>query len=334
VEITRFLSERQRFPHIPPYAGSVEFRSAGGESRVLALALGLVPNEGDAWVFTLGEVAKFFERVRQSGERAAGWEAGGLLDDTQDPEPLVKLAGSFAGRVRQLGERTGQMHRALAADATDPAFAPEPFTAEDLQKFGAALRSSIEQLFTTLRERSPGGADVARLLGSEGELLRRAQAAGGGLIRAAKARTHGDYHLGQVLNTGSDFVIIDFEGEPQRSLAFRKEKRSPLRDVAGMLRSFHYAAHSGLGEVKGGDPSTLKPWAEAWAQWASRTFLRGWLESTAGAPFVPASRQETRLLLEAFLLEKAIYEVGYELNNRPAWVGIPIAGILQILDAK
>ena len=157
-------------------------------------------------------------------------------------------------------------------------------------------------------------------------------------ITAMRIRVHGDYHLGQVLFTGKDFVIIDFEGEPAHSLSSRKIKRSPLRDVAGMLRSFHYAANTPLiGKMGGGgfrpaDPSRLEPWANCWTLWVSAAFLSSYLEVSNRASFLPRSKDELSLLLSVYLLEKSIYELGYELNNRPDWVKLPLRGILQLLE--
>ena len=171
---------------------------------------------------------------------------------------------------------------------------------------------------------------AATVLAAEPVLRGRIAAFGAQPVVAAKTRTHGDYHLGQVLNTGADFVIIDFEGEPAKLLAERRRKRSPLRDVAGMLRSFHYAAHSALGgftEHRAG----LEPHAERWHERARAAFLDAWIATTAGAPFVPVEHAEFTRLLDAFLLEKALYEIAYELNNRPAWLAIPLRGAVQIL---
>ncbi|HZK66631.1 MAG TPA: alpha-amylase, partial [Chloroflexota bacterium] len=157
-------------------------------------------------------------------------------------------------------------------------------------------------------------------------------------ITAMRIRCHGDYHLGQLLSTGNDFMIIDFEGEPARPLSERRLKRSPLRDVAGMLRSFQYASQFALlGQPSGSvvrqeDLPILEPWACYWELWVSATFLRSYLETARGASFLPADREELRILLDTFLLEKAVYELSYELNNRPAWVKIPIQGILQLLE--
>ena len=155
-------------------------------------------------------------------------------------------------------------------------------------------------------------------------------------ISAMRIRCHGDYHLGQVLFTGKDFVIIDFEGEPARSLTERRQKRSPLRDVAGMIRSFNYAAVAKLRDraVRPEDAEQLKPWARFWHLWVSVEFLKGFFQATPEAVFIPKSRAETDLLLNVYLLEKAVYELGYELNNRPDWVSVPVAGILEILQPR
>jgi maltose alpha-D-glucosyltransferase / alpha-amylase len=153
-----------------------------------------------------------------------------------------------------------------------------------------------------------------------------------------RIRHHGDYHLGQILYTGKDFVIIDFEGEPSRPLGERRLKRSALRDVAGMLRSFEYAAFAELyrqtdqGSLPARDASTLEPWAEFWSAWVGAAFLKSYLAFSADQPFIPCKPEDLRLLLRAFLLEKAIYELGYELNHRPAWIGIPLRGLTRLLE--
>ena len=153
-----------------------------------------------------------------------------------------------------------------------------------------------------------------------------------------RIRVHGDFHAGQVLHTGRDLVIIDFEGEPARPLSERRLKRSALRDVAGMIRSFHYAAygsllHPGLGpNVREEDAPALEPWVRAWYRWASAAYLRGYREATAGAAFLPSDAGEWATVLDAMLFHKAFYELGYELNNRPDWVAIPLRGIAQLLE--
>jgi trehalose synthase-fused probable maltokinase len=333
VEITRFLSDHRGFTHVPPFAGAISYNRPGREPQILALALGLVQNEGDAWTQALAAIGQYLALVRDLEEMPQAEAPQGLLSTLDDSEALRKLAGPFTDRVARLGLRTAETHLALATEPSDPAFAPEPFTGEDQRALGQAVTDSAQKMFTLLRQRPGGDPIVAELLGAEKKVLALAARIGAREVHTAKIRTHGDYHLGQVLSTGDDFVLLDFEGEPQRSLAERKQKRSPLRDVAGMLRSFHYAAHSGLNEFAA-HRDTLTPWAEAWSSLMARTFLRAWLETAAGSVFLPPDRDEVALLLHAFLLEKAIYEVGYELNNRPTWLHIPVRGILQILASE
>ena len=316
-EILRFLGGR-KFPHVPPFCGAVEFHAAGRAPRVLALATGMVANDGDAWSFTLRELTRQLECV------VAG-----------QTEAAEKVEAAYLARAAQLGQRTGALHRALAADADDADFAPEPLTATDFSELAETVRTTADQVLARLRERH-GALDpatretAAAVLAAEPVLRERIAALSAQPVAAAKTRTHGDYHLGQVLNTGADFVIIDFEGEPAKSLAERRRKRSPLRDVAGMLRSFHYAAHSALATFTE-QRAALEPHAERWHKQARAAFLDAWIETTQGAVFVPAESADFTRLLDAFLLEKALYEVAYELNNRPAWLGIPLRGVAQIL---
>ena len=319
-EILRFLGARS-FPHVPPFCGALEFRRAGRAPQVLALATGMVANDGDAWSFTLRELTRQLECVLAD-------DAGGA----------ARIEAAYLARAAQLGERTGALHRALAADAADADFAPEPLTANDFSGLAETVRATADQVLASLAARldalDPATRSIAAtLLAAEPALRARIAALAAQPAAAAKTRTHGDYHLGQVLNTGADFVIIDFEGEPAKPLAERRRKRSPLRDVAGMLRSFHYAAHSALGGFTE-HRAELEPHAEHWHERARAAFLDAWIAATAGASFIPVERAGFTRLLDAFLLEKALYEIAYELNNRPAWLGIPLRGAWQILGGS
>jgi maltose alpha-D-glucosyltransferase/alpha-amylase len=234
---------------------------------------------------------------------------------------------------------------ASSAAAAEPDFAPEPFDDQFQRSFEDALVELTNRTFRQLRhaqDRLPENAKpkVEKVLAGEPQIIERFQAALSKPIRAVRTRIHGDYHLGQVLYTGADFVIIDFEGEPARPLSQRRLKRSPLQDVAGMLRSFHYAAHAPLlastGSVNVDDSNRekLNGWAEVWAKWVSDRYLDEYLKTARGAEFVPPSREEIMALLQLHVLEKAVYELGYELNNRPEWVAIPLEGICKTLESS
>jgi maltose alpha-D-glucosyltransferase/alpha-amylase len=341
-EILRFLSERQHFENVPPFAGSIEYRRPRGETRVLGLLLGMVANEGDAWTRTLDSLGRFYERVLEARPDPAAIPQLSIFTPNEKASAVLTglIGGVHPERVRQLGERTARMHFALAGEESDASFCPEPFTSAYQRSVYQSIRGSLRRTMTMLQNRLPHLDGelrklVPEVVAGEPEILARIAKLLGRRITCSKIRTHGDFHLGQVLNTGKDFVFIDFEGEPSRSLSERKMKRCALRDVAGMMRSFHYAAHTALSmhqqTVRPEDVPLLEPWAEHWANWISSAYLQSYLQAADGALFVPDQHEDTETLLDAFLLEKAVYEVAYELNNRPKWAGIPLRGIRQIL---
>ncbi|MGH2707832.1 MAG: phosphotransferase, partial [Actinomycetota bacterium] len=246
--------------------------------------------------------------------------------------------GEYLEAARLLGVRTAGVHIALATEEGDPAFAPETFTSFYQRSLYQSMRTLTAQTFRLLRDHADRLAEANQILDLEGKILKRFKAVLGAKIEAKRIRCHGDYHLGQVLYTGKDFLIIDFEGEPARALSERRIKRSPLQDVAGMLRSFHYAAYSALygattGFARPDDPSELEPWVRFWYAWASAGFLGAYLGEAKGTDFLPANPGELEVLLDFYLLGKAVYELGYEANNRPDWIKIPVQGILQLLEA-
>jgi maltose alpha-D-glucosyltransferase/alpha-amylase len=241
--------------------------------------------------------------------------------------------------VALLGRRTAEMHLALAGEVQDPVWRPDEFSTLYQRSVYQSMRSRTRRVFMQVTENrsrlDPAvKAAVDRTLAMEKEILARMGRMVGPKLAAFKIRIHGDYHLGQVLFTGKDFVIIDFEGEPARNLSERRLKRSPLRDVAGMLRSFHYAAHSALRRqvaIRPGDAELLEPWLEFWHLYAGGAFLKAYRERMEGNPLIPPHAAELETMLRAFLLDKAVYELGYELNNRPDWLAIPVKGIEMLL---
>ncbi|MDP8958642.1 MAG: maltose alpha-D-glucosyltransferase [Actinomycetota bacterium] len=348
LEIGRFLTERAHFEHSPPMAGSLEYRVGRKEPITLAGLQGYVHNEGDAWRYTLDELGRYYEQAltAEAGLVPPVAEAN-LLDlmEMEAPDLAHDLIGPYLQSADLLGRRTAQLHLALGSELEDPDFVPEPMSTLYQRSLYQSMRTLGRQTFHLLRRRMPRLPDHVRdeaqaVLDQEGEVLRRFQAVHEEKIDTTRIRCHGDYHLGQVLHTGKDFVIIDFEGEPARPLSERRLKRSPLRDVAGMLRSFHYAAYAALFEqtargIISGRPEALEevePWVRYWYQWTAAAFLRSYLDETAGHPIVPKDLGQLRVLLDAFLLEKAVYELGYELNSRPEWVRIPLQGIRHQLQ--
>ncbi len=344
---------RKGFVHTPPVVGELSYVQ-GKASSTVAVLKRYVANEGDAWSYTLDALSGFFERARSTEakpERLA-LDVDGMLERAaaEEPPELAKmLMGSYLESARTIGNRTAEMHRALAEGIDRKEFAPEPFSALYQRSLYQSMRNLTGRTLQTLEREVRAlpesvRSDAASVLERRGEILTRMGALVGEKMEAQRIRTHGDYHLGQVLYTGRDFIIIDFEGEPARPLTERRLKRSPLSDVAGMLRSFHYAAYTALaddearGAARAGDRKKAERWVRFWAGWASAAFLRAYLREARsgenGAPFLPTRKDQLRTLLEAHLLEKAVYELGYELNNRPDWARVPILGIRQLLNGK
>jgi maltose alpha-D-glucosyltransferase/alpha-amylase len=347
LEMERVLSERLGFPHVPPLAGSLEYQPAHGEPMTLGIVLGYVSNEGDAWQYTLDELAGFLERALAYSEDPPSLrlEVESLLDLAgQTPPTMVyELIDTYVEAVRLLGQRTGELHRALASVTDDPAFAPEPFSMLYQRSLYQAMRSHLLQTLALLRQQLASLPVSTReqadaVLQREREIVQVYQKLLQKLLPAQRTRCHGDYHLGQVLYTGRDFVIIDFEGEPARPLSERRLKRSPLLDVAGMLRSFHYAASATLLEQQQrgllSDLARAEAWLRFWYGWVSAVFLQGYLEVVGSTTLVPSDSKDLGTLLEAYLMDKAIYEIRYELGHRPDWLAIPLGGVLELLRAR
>jgi maltose alpha-D-glucosyltransferase / alpha-amylase len=325
IEIGKYLTEKASFDRIPPFAGSMEYLRGPGESSAVALVQGLVANEGDGWSWTADELDRYYENCART-------------PFPQDAAAAPDHVGAYLDAAAVLGRRTAELHLALAVVTGDPAFEREPFTTHDLDAMTAQMREEAALTFDLLKD------NLARLpddlLETAGLVLRkrrqtidRLRLPLQGHDYGMRIRIHGDYHLGQVLRSKNDFVIIDFEGEPARPLAQRRAKYSPLKDVAGMLRSFSYAANVTLMTYTTRHPedfASLEPWARLWENTVGAEFLAAYRRTAQSGDIVPPADEDFRRLLDACLFEKAMYELMYELNNRPTWVRIPLAGILAL----
>jgi len=356
LEISRFLTTKTDFAHIPLLAGTIEYFSeyaAPDSHAAVALLQRFVPNEGNAWEYTLRHLEDFYAAAARSPKAQSPLDtsvgSGGGSSRTGPPpameERAAKLMRDYAAEASRLGHITGQLHLALASDPRGSEFAPEPIGMPDVQRWITAIVEHVESVFRAL-ERSlssyePKVQTTAReLIRKKAVYLKKVEELRGlEASQTCKIRCHGDYHLGQVLKTADGFCILDFEGEPLRSLRERREKASALKDVAGMMRSYHYAAYAGLfafAEHHDGERDLLDPWARAWERQASQSFLTGYLAETRLAPaaFVPSSLELLTRVLSVFLLDKAVYELNYELNHRPSWLKIPLEGIRGAMELR
>jgi maltose alpha-D-glucosyltransferase/alpha-amylase len=347
LEIGRYLTDEARFPHTAAVGGSVEFSpGSSAQSSTVAIIQEFVEAYGNAWDYSVDALRAYREiaEAHWLGNAVPELPTSNLLELAQGdvPTEISDLVGPYIESARLLGQRTGEMHLALAG-APSGDFAPEPFSRlyqrSLLQTLQDAVRSGLEQVRSQASKfQEPLSTEASRLINAEGILIGRLEGLLDHRIDARRIRIHGDYHLGQVLRTATDFVIIDFEGEPLRPLTERRLKRSPLRDVAGMLRSFHYAASTVMfgGDISGGDTSSPKfagHAANLWYRWVSASYLRGYRDTVAGSGLLPIDDSDFQLLLDVFLVQKAVYEVGYELNNRPDWLHVPVRGLISLLES-
>jgi len=343
LEIGRFLTERTSFSYMPPLGGAIEYERSRGEPLTLAVLQGFVPNQGDAWEYTLDALDEYFERVlaRPVEERRPAVPVGTALTHlyAEIPPLAEDMIGAYLELARLLGQRTAELHLALASRPGDAAFAPEPINTMYRRSLYESSRTRLDQAFALLRRRlntlpDDSRAEARAILGQSKRIERRLRSVVDKKVGGLRIRCHGDYHLGQVLHTGKDFLIMDFEGEPARPISERRLKRSPLRDIGGMLRSFHYAAVSALiaGRVRPEDIPVLEPWAQVWYLWVAVNFLRTYLDLVADADLVPEGEDELAALLDLCVIDKALYELEYELNHRPDWVRIPLRGIASLIE--
>ncbi|HYH41114.1 MAG TPA: maltose alpha-D-glucosyltransferase [Burkholderiales bacterium] len=321
VEIGRFLTDVAHFPNCVPLAGVVDHLASDGTVSTLAVLQAYVRNQGDGWSYTLGYLARFFDEQR-----------------TKATEVAPDVHGAYLSLIQTLGTRTGELHAAFARRTGDAGFDPEPATAQDYSEWkrrvGEDAAAALDLLARRVDQLPPSVMEHARaLVARRAEVLARIEAQAMPKGVALKTRLHGDYHLGQVLVSKNDFIITDFEGEPARSLEERRRKHTPVRDVAGMVRSFSYAAGTALGRAVESpeDEARLAPLAEDWEKETRTAFLTAY-DETARAAGIYKSDGDFRTLLELFELEKALYELRYEINNRPDWVRWPLAGITRLIQ--
>jgi maltose alpha-D-glucosyltransferase/alpha-amylase len=343
LQIARFLTERAGFGHTPPLLGALEYRRSWGEPLTLAVLYGFVPNQGDGWRLTLDALGRYYEQALAGPNRELPLPRQGFLDliHQEVPEMAREMIGSHLEAARLLGQRTGELHLALASGADDPAFAPEPFSTLYQRSLYQTVRAQGRRALDLLRKRLQDlpervQRDGPHLLALEPELLKRIGRIREQKINARRTRCHGDYHLAQVLWTGKDWALIDLEGDPSRPFGVRRLKRSPLRDASSMVRSFHYAALCALtqGPIRPEDQAVLEPWARFWHQWVATTFLKAYLETAAQGQFLPTSREELDVVLDFYLLKRAINELQYELTYHPDRVRVPLQGLLHLLEGR
>ncbi|MDP2433120.1 MAG: maltose alpha-D-glucosyltransferase [Pseudomonadota bacterium] len=326
VEVGRFLTEKSPYSHIVPVAGAIEFRRGDGQVLTLAILQAYMRNQGSAWNYTVDYLERFL------AEHLA----------EVSPQPMVSTEsphGYFLSLMDLLGRRSAELHRAFCRPTGDAAFDPTPITPEDLAAWSTKLRAEAVATLDSLESRRDGLSDDMRaasghLLALRPTLIERVSPAALAGVAAAKMRFHGDYHLGQVLMAENDFIITDFEGEPARPMAERNQKHSPLRDVAGMLRSFSYAAAVATNHAtseRPGDRHHLGPLVRTWESEVGAAFLKGYGDAMQDCPAWPTDAAATARLIEFFVIEKALYELRYEMDNRPDWLSIPLFSLLRTL---
>ena len=301
LEVGRFLTEVAKFKHCVPLAGSVEYVSGKNVTSTVALLQGYLPNQGDAWGYTLAYLERFLSTA-----------------------PVEKPHGGFVSLMQVLATRTAELHRAFALRTGDPAFEPEPLGAQDFDAWKEKVREEAADTLALVQKSAPDKAQP--LLAQRDRLLALIDACAAPRGASLRTRHHGDYHLGQVLIANNDFVIIDFEGEPSRPLADARRKHSPLRDVAGMLRSFSYAKWTARDHAGTKDSSGL----DAWEAEVRKAFLAAYAEAAKGSGLF-TSFDDVKGLLTLFELEKVLYELRYEINNRPGWIHVPLSGVMGML---
>ncbi len=349
LEIGRHLAEKSEFTRIPQILGSLDYNVKGKPAYTLAVLQNFVASEGDAWSEALDNLGHFYEsvlvlppekRLDVTPLPDRNWAALHGI-----PDSVRELIGPYLEKARLIGERTAGMHLALTSKGGGAAFEPEEFSELYLRSISHGMLARASQTLASLK----GGLDALgsisrplaqKVLKSQSQIEEKFRRVKDAQINTLRIRVHGDYHLGQMLCSGNDYVVIDFEGEPSRSIGERRIKRSPLKDVAGMIRSFHYASEAALtGPISQlalteDQKITLEPWGRYWSDWTAASFLSSYVPSIRKAGILPKDDAELNFMVRIYMLDKALYELDYELNNRPTWIDIPLRGLLQLLEVS
>jgi maltose alpha-D-glucosyltransferase/alpha-amylase len=342
VDVPRFLFEEAGFMHAAPAAGCLEYKLAGKESMIVGVMHAFVGHQRSFWQRTVDHLGRFFERVlAHRTDPPAGLPAHPLDLGEAEPGPAGDLIRTYLDDVRLLGKRTGELHQALASSPENPEFAPQRFDSFYLNGEYHGLTGLARESLRLLRMRmrdlpSRAQADARAVLEMEPALLESFRALRDLRAPGLRIRIHGDFHLKQVLDTGGDLIFIDFEGDVSRPLNERRVKRSPLRDVAGMLRSLNYAAIGAIFDkapgltVRHANRAYVTAWAQFWYLCVGAAFLDCYRRQLQDSPILPGDDDELRTMLDVYLLSKAAYDLGYELSNRPDWAPVALSGLREL----
>lgn len=340
LEIGRFLTEETTITHVPLLAGYMEYRRTLNPPVTVAVLQGFVENQGDAWEYTLDWLSKWLQPgLYESGKPDIPTDSLVILAQDDIPTDVRQQIGDYLDKAYLLGQRTAELHVALASGKNDR-FRAVDFSMAYQKELYDSIEKMTDRIFALLRDKLDTLPEAVTehgrmVLEQEQEIREVFRELIEQDIPGKRIRGHGDYHLGQVLYTDGDFVIVDFEGEPARPLPERYIKHSPLRDIAGILRSFHYAAYGtlpGFGletAIPDDKRAQAEPWALYWRNWVSVAFLQGYLPHVASANIIPPNSDDVDLLLRILIMEKAVYELGYEINNRPGWLKVPAQAITR-----
>jgi maltose alpha-D-glucosyltransferase/alpha-amylase len=342
LEVSRFLA-RHGTDIAPRLCGALELERGHASPMTAAVVHGFVPNVGTAWQLTAQELGRYYDRVLARSKREPcpppPSESPLLLAGRDPPQAVAEMMGAYRDTAAQIGTRIAELHAALAAGDGDPAFAPVPYTALDRRSKYQSLRNLSGKVLRVLRERLPllppaAQKEAAAILAREGDVVRSFEPLLRTRIGSVRIRTHGNLHLGHVLYTGKGFVVTDFNGFEALTLDERRRKRSPMRDLAWMARSFEQAAFRRLldpASVRETDVDAARPWAMHWSSWASAAFLNAYLQAAAGVAFLPPERDQSAVLFDAFVLERALYQLRSDLDEPSATLMISLLGIAHIL---